>query len=294
MGAGSALRSGTFQALAYEELDRLGAAASYARVIGRAEAVATGAQLLATLLAAPVLAAGGNTAAGVASVAVCLVGAAVGWSLPESRGAGEREGAGFAAVLREGVAEVRATPGVRGSLLLVAVLMGATALDEFVPLLAEATGAAPSVVPLLVLVVTAGFAVGGWLAGRGTRWAGPALMGGAGLLAVGAPVAVGEGWWGGTVAAGTEAAPWIGMVLIAAAFGVFQWAITAADARLQARIADRSRATITSMAGFGAEVVGVLAFAAYGLGSGLAGPGTLFALAAVPYAVVAVVLWRGR
>jgi hypothetical protein len=85
-----------------------------------------------------------------------------------------------------------------------------------------------------------------------------------------------------------------GLVLVAVAFGVFQWAMVAADLRLQERISDRSRATLTSMAGFGTEVVAVLTFAGYALGSSWMGPGALFALAAVPYAVIALVMrWTG-
>ena len=46
------------------------------------------------------------------------------------------------------------------------------------------------------------------------------------------------------------------------------------------------------MAGFGVEVVAVLTFAGYALGSSWVGPGPLFAHAAVPYALIALVMWR--
>ncbi|WP_405152190.1 MFS transporter [Sphaerisporangium sp. NBC_01403] len=203
-GAATALRSGTLQALVYEELARAGASDSYARLTGRSEAVGTTAVMVASGLAAPVLAAGGYLAVGVASVAVTLLTAVAGWSFPESRTASER-GESYAKVLREGVREVRRAPPVRGALVLVLVLMGAGSLDEYVPLLAESTGVEASAVPLLVLLVTAGTALGGWFAGAGTRWAAPALAVAAGCLAAGA-------------ASGRPA----GMVLVAAAYGVFQ------------------------------------------------------------------------
>lgn len=63
-GAGSALRSGTVQALVYEELRRVGAARSYARLAGRSEAVGLLGVVAASAVAAPVLAAGGYRAAG--------------------------------------------------------------------------------------------------------------------------------------------------------------------------------------------------------------------------------------
>ena len=165
---------------------------------------------------------------------------------------------------------------MRCSLVLVSVLTGVGALDEYVPLLARSTGVAAPVVPLLVLLVTAGLTLGGWLAGRGVRWTAPVLALAAGCLAVGA-------------GSGRPA----GMVLVAVAFGIIEWATAAADARLQENIADEARATITSIAGLGTEVVAVLIFVAYAVGSGWVGPGPLFALAAVPYLGVAVALWRG-
>ncbi|MGP4028217.1 MFS transporter [Actinomadura sp. 3N407] len=283
-GVGSALRSGSKQALVYEELERAGAAGAYSRLIGRSEAVSLLAVVAASAVAAPVLAGGGYRAAGVASVAVCVLCAVAGWFLPESRGAGRRgggDGASLASVVGEGWAQVRGEPAVRWALVLVMVVEGVTALDEYVPLLVRSTGVAAVSVPLLVLVVTVGDAVGGWLSGRGVRWLSPVLAAGAVCLAVGSL----SGRPGG-------------VVLVAVAFGVFRWTMAAADARLQERIGDGARATVTSVAGFGAEVVAVLVFAGWALGSRWGGAGVLMGLAAVPYVVVAVVLGlsvrRGR
>lgn len=176
---------------------------------------------------------------------------------------------------------MRGEPAVRWSLVLVMVVEGVTSLDEYVPLLVVSTGVAAASVPLLVVVVTLGDAVGGGLAGRGMRWLAPVLAVGAVCLAVGSL----SGRPGG-------------LVLVAAGFGVFRWAMAAADARLQERIGDGARATVTSVAGFGSETVALLVYAGYGLGSRWAGAGTLMAVAAVPYVVVAVVLGlagrRGR
>lgn len=286
-GAGGSLRSGTLQALVYEELDRSGAAGAYIHLMGRSQAIGTTATMVATGLAALVLAAGGYPAVGIVSVVTTLLGVPVGWSFPETRGTAARPAkhgrtAGtrttYTAVLRDGLAEVRRNPPVRHALLLVAVLMGtAGALDEYVPLLALSTGVGSAAVPLLQLIVMAGITLGGWSAGHGVRWTAPALAVAAGCLAAGA-------------ATGRPA----GMALIAVAFGVFQWATVTADAQLQDRIADRARATVTSMAGFSSEVAAVLTYAGYALGSTWAGPGPLFVLAAIPYLLVAVAFWRFR
>lgn len=294
-GAGSALQSGTQQALVYEELKWVGATGAYARLVGRAEAASTAGHLIATSLTAPLLAAGGYRAAGVASVAATLLAAVAGRTLPERAGraaglsrdprdprdaadAGDSGGGGrqaYGEVLRRGLAEVRRTRAVRRALALLAVLTGVTAVDEFVPLLVRSTGVGPTALTLLVGLVTVGFAVGGLVAGRGTRLLTPALALAAGCLAAGA-------------LSGRPA----GIVLVAAAFAVFQWAQAAAEARLQDQISDAARATVTSLAGLGTEVVGIAIFAGYGLGSVWIGPGPLFALVAVPYVVLALLLRR--
>jgi predicted MFS family arabinose efflux permease len=269
-GLATALRSGTLQALVYEELQRLGASGAYARLTGRAHAIGTTAIMVANAVAAPVLHAGGYRAAGVASVAACVVCAALAWTLPESR---ERRGGGDAgAVWRDGLAHLRREPAVRGGLILLVVVMGCGAVDEYVPVLARASGAAVAAVPLLVLVVSVGETAGGWLAGRGVRWLNPLLVVAGVCLAAG-------GLWGRPA----------GMALVAVAFGVVQWAIVAVETTVQERISDGSRATVMSLAGLGSEVAAVLVYAAYALGSAWAGPGTLFAVAALPYLGVALV-----
>jgi MFS family permease len=301
-GAGSAMQSGTQQALVYEELKRVGAAGAYARLTGRAEAASTAGHLIATALTGLALAIGGYQAVGVASVAATLLAAAVGWTLPETRpprgradrtddtddtddtGRSDRAGRrdptagarqGHTEVLRGGLAEVRRSRSIRRVLVLVSVLTGVTAVDEFVPLLVRSTHVGPTALTLLVGLVTVGFAVGGLCAGRGTRLLAPALVIAAGCLAAGA-------------LSGRPA----GIVLVAAAFAIFQWASVAADARLQDQISDDARATVTSLAGLGTETVGIAIFAAYAAGSFWLGPAPLFALVAVPYVVIALLFRR--
>jgi len=67
-GAKGALGSGALEALIYEELDRIGVAARYGQVMGRAKAAGTAGTVLAMGAAAPVLAAGGYLAVGAATV----------------------------------------------------------------------------------------------------------------------------------------------------------------------------------------------------------------------------------
>ena len=97
-GAGGALSSGAREALVFDELDRLGAADRYARVMGRARAAGLLAVMAAMGLAGPVFALGGYPAVGAASVLVCLLGAATATRFPEhrvSKAAGDDGGAGW-------------------------------------------------------------------------------------------------------------------------------------------------------------------------------------------------------
>lgn len=277
-GAGTAMRSGALEALAYEELRHRGSGAGFARLLGRSRVCGTAGTLAASAAAAPVLKAWGFAAVGAASITMTLLAAALAWSLPESRPVREPgDGRSPVVVLKAGMADVRRRPVVRRSVVVVAVLSGAAALDEYLPLLAVSTGASLPLVPLLMLLAMAGMAAGEWFAERATRAVAPVLVIGAACLAGGA-------------AAGRPA----GFVLIALAFGIFYWAMTAAEARLQEEVTDEARATVTSMSGFGAEAVALLVFAGYGFGSTWTGPRSLFVMAALPYLVIALLLRRPR
>nr|WP_068920935.1 MFS transporter [Planobispora rosea] len=314
-GVSGAMTSGAFEALAYEELDRLGEAGRYAQIMGRAEVVGLCAVALSTAAAAPVFAVGGYPALGGASVLACLLCAACGMALPEHRspdargarvpaapldhpdasgdpdgpdavdaagGEGDPDGdggpRGYREVLRAGLAEVRGSRSVRRALLLVpatATIWGS--LEEYVALLVEGIGVPAPAVPLWVLLVWAGVTAGGLLAGAGRRMTSRAF---AAVLAL-AALALGGG--------AAVARPG-GLVLVAAAFCVFQMATLVADARLQDRITGPSRATVTSLANLVTELATVLVYGVYAALSVFAGHGVIFALFAVPYLVVALVM----
>ncbi|HEX6327230.1 MAG TPA: MFS transporter, partial [Jiangellaceae bacterium] len=173
-GVKGALESGAVEALVYEELDRHGAASRYATVRGRSRTAALVATALAMLAAVPVFGAGGYQAVGVASVAACILAAAVAATFPESRdrtGGVEHEGfRTFAATLSSGVNEVRRRrPVLVAVLFLIAISAIWGALDEYVALLAADSGVATAMLPALILVVYIGVAVGGLLGGVGGR-----------------------------------------------------------------------------------------------------------------------------
>ncbi|MEV5364094.1 MFS transporter [Streptomyces cellulosae] len=276
-GIGGALCSGALEALVYDELERGGAADRYARVLGRARAAGLVAVMAAMGAAGPVLAWGGHAAVGAASVLVCVLTSVTALRFPEHRGAGEGAGRqGWGAVLRAGVRQARRDRSVRGAVLLVPVVAAVWgALDEYAPLLVREAGVGDAAVPGVLLVIWGGATAGSLLAGEGERFGTvglAVLLGGGGVAqAVGAVV--------GSVA---------GVVLlVAVAFGAFQAATVLAEARLQHRIESAGRATLTSVAGLGTEVVTLTAFAGYAVVASGHGHGAAFAVASVPYVVLA-------
>lgn len=324
-GAGGALRSGALEALVWTELDRLGAAGRYARLTGRAKTAELLGVVAAMGLAAPVLALGGYPAVGAASVAACLAAAAVATRFPEHRApepsghdradavplGATRPGAiqsaaagaiqpgpvgetrpraaqpdpdepGWWTSLRGGLAEARADRSVRAALLLVpAVAAVWGGLDEYTPLLARDTGVPAAGVPLLLLLVWAGTTVGGLLVPAGERLTDrgfAALLAGAALaLAVGALLRHPAGF-----------------VLVGVSFAAFQLATVLADVRLQARISGPDRATVTSVAGTATDLAIIAVYAGYGLVAGAAGNAVAFAVAVLPYLLLAARLATRR
>ncbi|MGI5169582.1 MFS transporter [Spirillospora sp. CA-253888] len=284
-GLGSALTSGSLQALTYDHLHHVGAAPAYARLMGRARALGATAALLATALATPLTATGGYQATGWASVTACLLTALAAHTLPETRHPTDRTPdphddtppTTMTAIARTGWRQARDHPRIRRALLLLIALTWIGALDEYLPLLARSTSAAPDTVPLLILLATLGHTAGGWFTAHGHRHLAP-------LLALAALC----------LAAGALSRHPAGMLPVALAFGIFQWAATIADARLQHQITDHARATVTSLAGIGEETIALLAFTGYALGSTQTGPDHLFAIAAAPYLLLAFLLHRIR
>ncbi|TDD12830.1 MFS transporter [Nonomuraea deserti] len=280
-GAEGALVSGAFEALSYEELERRGQAHRYAAVMGRATAVGTVAVASAIGLAVPVFAAGGYPAVGVASVLACVLCAATALTLPEHRTRGD-DGAeeGYLAILKAGLTEARTDRRVLRAVVLVAFVTAIWgALDEYVPYLAADTGVTKAVIPLLILLTWVGATAGGLLAGRARHMPPRAYALTIALAAL-------------AMAAGAVSGHPAGFVLIALAFGAFQLAGVVADARMQERITGTARATVTSVAGLGMNVVTLAVYAAYGATSSYVSHGLTFALMVVPYALIALLTAR--
>ncbi|KOG40641.1 MFS transporter [Streptomyces varsoviensis] len=290
-GACHALTSGTLEALVYDELAEKEATASFPALLGRARTGALAANVVATLAATPLLALGHYALVEAASALVCLATAAVAARLPApprtpAEGDGGvggartvRDRAGFLAMLRTGLAELRGSPVVRRAAAVAAVLPAVLVIDEYLPLLVRSTGVATAVVPALVVLAVAAKALGGWLAGplAGLRPRSLALA----LLAATALLAAGS----------LSGTPW-GIVPVALCLGIVQLSIVLSQARLQDAIECGARATVTSVAGLGTDAVAIVFYIAYGVGSLWGGVPVVIAGFAVVPLLLALVMPR--
>jgi len=153
--------------------------------------------------------------------------------------------------------------------LIVALLLGLTTYDEYLPLIAREAGASTAMVPILVGAVTVGQLIGTALAGRTAHLS---------TRAIGAISAAGALM----LAAGSLSGHPAGFVALAAAFGLAHNAVIVAEARLQDSISGRARATVTSVAGLATEVVVLAVYVGVAIGSAWLSVSVLVALCAIP------------
>ena len=251
-GVKSALQSGTFEALVYDELDRRGAADQYAKVIGRARSAAIFAILVAMLAAAPAQRFGGYELLMQLSIGAVLLAAALAFLLPEAprrQSTGERD---FFAHLRLGLGEAASTPAIRRPMLVLATALTlGGSLDEFWGVYGKVAGLSLDARPIFYAATYAAAALAAAFAYRlsGLRpvWfyglvglAGLTLMAAAGLMSAG------------------------GMLLLAVFTALIKLAEVNFEARMQHAIATERRATVNSVAGFLWSVGSIVVFLAFG------------------------------
>jgi MFS family permease len=279
-GFGGSLVTGSLEALLYDGLTAAGAREQYARVYGRVSAMELVAQFPAAAAATVLFTAGGYPLVGWVSVGTCLAAAAVALRLPEPPRLGDgdedEDELGYLATLRVGVLEAARTPAVRGVLVAAAVVAAFDTVEEYFPLLFADWGFPTAVIPLadlpILLAGVAGAALGG-AASHLPPWAPGAVLGVSMLLL------------GGAGLAGHPA----GIAAVAVFYGGYRAVLVVVDARLQDRIASRSRATVTSVASLGTELMTFGFYAAW-----MAGGAPLVAAFGVLIAGALPVLLRRR
>lgn len=280
--AHDAAASGSWEALIHDELTAVGHAADYQRTMARIGQFSHLGIAAGTLLGAAVLQVDASLVALGWITVAAHAGSVTGvmtlpdvrwvadtdpppWPVETSVGTGPVAGpilsdldstAGrFGAwwrTLRDGVDAARHTPIIARLVVVGAMLEGLFILDEYVPLLARARGAEDSAAPVIVFVVWLGLLAGGELAARRTDLSGHVL----GWLLVGGV--------GVTTIAFLTDSVWT-LMLIAVGYGALEATWIATDARLQEHAPASTRATVTSVRGFGGAKVSMLAFVVIGM-----------------------------
>jgi MFS family permease len=296
-GLSSALMSGTFESLVYDELVERGDAQRYPTLIGWAHSTAMVANLVATASAALLIHVAGFSLVGWTSVGFAVLQGLLAATLPVSHRArhahdrdsstddgsplleAEQSASQYVRMLRAGLAESRRHPDVRRVLLLAAVMVGLTTYDEYFPLVARDHGVATATIPLLIAVTVAGQVVGTALTGRSARL---------GSRAVGAVLGLGAV----LVTVGVLVSPYVGFVAVALGYGLANNAMLVGETRLQETITGPARATVTSVLGLLEEVVALAAYGAFAIGARWLGFPALVALFGLPAVLVALAVAR--
>ncbi|WP_255375584.1 MFS transporter [Saccharomonospora sp. CUA-673] len=258
-GAGASLVSGACEAWLYDSLTELGEPHRFQRLYGRLGAVELLAQIPAAGAATVLLPLGGFELVGWASVTTCLTAAVLAARLPEPARPARSSPRNPSArgTLGAGVRVLVGTPGVRGAVAVVALVTAVDDVEEFFPLLAEQWDVSAQWVPAATLGIHLAGAAGSLVAGRiRDRWTAPLLLAGVAMFAA-------AGLWADPPA----------LVLVAAFYALYRGVLIVVSARLQDRITDSdTRATVTSVAGVGTDLAGLLllgAWAAAGLPAAL-------------------------
>jgi len=287
-GLSESLKSGTFEALVYDELAARGGEHRYAAVVGYANAGEMACVFVSILTAASLYDLGGYALVGWVSVAVTVLDLLLVWTLPaapKEAEADEIDGPGttlaqrYLATLRAGTGEIRVDRAVRRAVVLAAGLLACLAFDEYFGLLAREDGASTGFVPVLVALTAVGQVVGAAAAGRTATMSGRTM---------GTVVAAGSA----LIAAGALVGGIAGFAAIGVGYGALHNTAIVAEARLQGTMSGRARATVSSVVGLTSEVLSVSIFAGYALGSLWLPMSVLVAVTVLPIVALGAVTSR--
>ena len=254
----SSLASGAWEAMIYDQLDRVGLAKRYGPVMARTEQASDVGIATGTLVAAGALGVGASIAQlGWITVATHALSIWLVLSLPVTERpvpaeTGSRRSVSGAVgrwwqTLRDGVGKAARTPAVARLVVILAVVEGLFVFDEYVPLLGRDRGAPDEFVPLLVLIVWIGLLVGSELAARRPGLS-PLVLGGAMVIG------------GGLLWLGLRIESLAAVVLLGIGSAAIQANWVIGGARLQERLSGQHRATGTSVRGFLGGIVNTLLF----------------------------------
>lgn len=281
-GASSALHSGTFEALIYDELAAFSHEEDYAQVIGRAEAASLAAVFVSGLAAAA-LAGFGYVPILAASIAACLAATLAALSFPRAPAVEAAAEPDCFAHLADGLRQVVHNPALAA---LIGFIVFATAfegaLDEFWPVFERELGLSNMWIAVVASAACITDAIASAIAHRFRGWSPRAfylLNAATGLVLVATAVIF------------VPAA----VVLLLVFNALWRIVDINFDARLQDAIETRTRATVSSMKGFAVEtaatglylVVGAIAVGA-SWRAGFLLCGALIVVVSLAYALAAI------
>jgi predicted MFS family arabinose efflux permease len=253
-GVESALASGSFEALVYDELHSLGVADRYVRIMGRATSLALTAQIGVGVAAAVVVRQGFDVVL-LASAAISAGAGLVAWRFPEARRADGYEREPYWSLLRMGVGEVVRNPALRRLVFLSGVVLGFGAVDEFLGLVLRDAGASNSSIALWHSAFFVAGVAGSLVAHRSARLPERSLA----IIATA---------WAATLLLAAMLPYQLVGLMLAAFTALFYFQRVALDARVQAIVSSSARATVTSVEGLAAELGALTAFTLFGAFAG--------------------------
>lgn len=250
-GVKTAFTNGTFEALVYDELTDLDRREDYARIIGRAQASAAAAQLVAALCAAWAVRFGYDVVL-YASLAAALAAAAAALALPRARRSLTVARPRYLLHLATGFRFAFGHPLIPWIIALAAASQAfGGGLEGFWPIFGSKAGLHASHIAVFAAAISGGQALAAILAhrARGTRERGFHLL----FAAVGLTLAL----------AAAIFQPWsvVLVVLVAALFKVIDVNF---DARLHDAIPTETRATLASVKSFASQIAMTVVLGVFG------------------------------
>ena len=250
-GTESALSSGSFEALIYDELKRVDRESEYVKVLGRSRSLRYGGLIVSSLAATALFGYGYDVLVWGSAAAVLLAFALL-LTLPEApvvEAASERT---YFKLLKSGVRYVIHEPAVFRLIVFVAVTVTiGGVLDEYWPLFATEAGLPKYSLGIFVAVVYAVPAASSFVAHRFENWSTRLFCGAILLCGVLLLLAA----WQMTPAS---------IALLVIITFLIQLTDVVFDGRLQHMIPSETRATVASVRGVSVELWGILTFVAMG------------------------------
>ena len=255
----SAFASGTWEAMIHDELTAIDCEHQYPKVMARIGqfshvGVALGTMLGAGLLQIDVA----LTTLGWITVAAHAGSITLVATMPDARWVSRSDDdqpwsyAAWWSTMRQGIGQARRTPLLAKLIVVGAMQEGLFLIDEYIPILTRVRGGTDSSAPIIVFIVWVGLLSGGELSARRPDLASRLL---------GSMVVLGSGFM---LAALLADGVWP-LALIAIGYSSLEASWIATDARMQAHAPSATRATVTSVRGFGSASIAMVALAIIGI-----------------------------